>query len=181
MKFNLLGTQNNETPEFLVKTAGFINTIIIRLELSFISLCLIGLIIKHIDEGIGGILVSISLSSLAIVYFSLSFKKTIDNYDHFIVRMINYSYSVSAIGILFILQIWPLGIMMHTCALSSMVLSLLFIFILGNLMQKLTVIGKIDVFRTIIILIIVSVLIFTPEYKEVKKRTQKKDRVEHTK
>jgi hypothetical protein len=129
--------------------------------LSFTSLT--GLALRSLSIPLGGIVLAISLSTLALVYYLIAFRSSIDTktpaMKKFLDKLFFWGLSISIIGILFCLQNYS-GF--HT--MISIGCSTLLILIIFSVLKKQDV-GRRLIFRTIIIAVIGFSLYFTPKEK----------------
>jgi len=154
---------------------------LIKMEIVVVVLSITGfyLNLKLIEAG--GILLTLGLLSLAIVYFFLAYRTSNENLnklDKFIVRLLHYSYSFAILGILYVLEQWPAGtimMQMSILALSMAIIAIIFL----KLLNKPTFIRSVDIYRTLIIATIVVGLYYMPLSKN-QKQNQNQDNTEQT-
>ena len=175
--------QYGDTPKFIIKLANAIDKVLLKLEMIAVALILTGLLIQLFSITIGGLILSLTLTSLATIYFFMAYtyNNTDNNYDRFILRLVYWSYSIAVIGVLFIIQVWPVGILVFQLAKTTLILSISFIIILGPILKKLNSITTRNIIRTLVILLVVLLLYLTPSYKQLKEITRSRYETESTK
>ena len=147
---------------YLTKLADKISPKLLTIEgiLSFTTL--LGMILKASNVQQGSILIIISLSAIALVYYISAFRTCEEGANvmgKFLTKLMFLSASISIIGILFLLQGYAGYKAMLTVGCLSIVIVLLFRFIYK------TNINRINITRVIVILAIAASLYFTPKEK----------------
>lgn len=136
----------------------------LKIELILISLIIIGVLLKSTE--IGNILIVISFSTLSILYYIMAFRlissenKTVV----FLNKLIQISFSVGMLGILFAIQHYVGADVMLRIAIITMFIGLVFTFInklKNNQSQNLI---DFDTIRIIIITLVITSLIIFGNY-----------------
>jgi hypothetical protein len=129
-----------------------------KLEMIFALTSFIGLILRILNISYGGIILVISLSSLAIIYFLLAYKSSSSDSSglyKFIYKLIYWAISISVLGILFRLQHYPNSNNMLIIGCVTVLFALII-----SILKKLDL-GRSIIIRSIIIIIIGLSLNFT--------------------
>jgi hypothetical protein len=113
------------------KTGDWIFKKLPKLEFFAVILIVIGLVIKMTGIQAGGILLTLSFSSLAVLYFLRAYKILAEGsaMERFYNKLLPYGWSISMIGILYLIQGWPGSQPMMTVSASTQVIIIIAIII----------------------------------------------------
>ncbi len=133
---------------------------VLRYELWLIVLFLAGLMIKYLHVPFSGLINTLLLTTLSIIYFFSAFA-TLDEpegtgFDNFIYKLCGFSSSVVVIGILFESQRWPGGSTMFNPGAITLAVILIYILIQKSKRPELGFFNRALMVR-ILVLILVSV------------------------
>ena len=120
-----------ETMDPKTKIGDFIKSRILRYELQILVLIILILLLRIFNIPFTGMIGTLVLMSISVIYFFSAFAVTEDSeltaIDNFIYKLTAIASSVVIIGILFLIQHWPNGKMMITIGLLSLIASLSYI------------------------------------------------------
>ncbi|HOT89048.1 MAG TPA: hypothetical protein PKZ43_08500 [Bacteroidales bacterium] len=149
--------------EKLAKLAKKLDSKLSSIEAILVLTSLIGLFLRSSNIPLGTFILLISLSTLAIMYYIISYRlsadKEISPMKNFLDKLCLWGLSISIIGILFRLQNYPGFQSMISIGCSTLILFLIFSFI-----KKQETDSRL-ILRTIIIAAIGLSLYFTPKEK----------------
>lgn len=136
----------------------------IKIELVLISVMIIGVLLKNSE--IGNILIIIPFNFLAILYFIMAFRidKPEDPTTIFLNRIIQISFSVAMLAILFTIQHYAGAAMMTRISMVSMFVGFIYLLI-TRLKMKEQIIDP-DVIRIVIITLVVAFLVTSGYFNE---------------
>jgi hypothetical protein len=148
-----------EEIDYKSRIGNLVQNKILRYE-SLVLLFILGAIFLKIAKvPNAGLLMTIVLVSVSMIYFFSAFALTdfsgeieFTAYDLFIKKLMALASSVSLIGILFTFQNWPYGEIMIIVGLLNFIIGLGYILIQGNKSQ-----GKFDKFLIIRIIILIAI------------------------
>ncbi len=149
-------------PKQLVKLAGFIDKNILKIELIALAAGLLGLLISQNQNKIGSAILYFSLISLAFAYNCLAYKKTNNNNDKFLNRLVSITHTIAIISILFVMLKWPNGERLMQMSAFASALTLILIVVWGKVLKKATIIENAQIIRSLFILGILLFLLFSP-------------------
>lgn len=145
--------------EIAVKIANKIKPYQIKIELFLLVIFLIGLSLIKLNYEVSKILITVSLSTFSMVYFITAFRDEIEiktQFIRFLNKLINWSYSVATVGILFVIQRWPGGLDMLIVGIFSIVLSTIGLIIMKLKHQKNEKLIEPNFIRSLIIVLFFS-------------------------
>ena len=94
------------------------------------------------------------------IYFLIARLPVSTNYDKFILRLSYYSYSISIVGMTFVINAWPGGELPFEAGLIALFITLLAMIILDKVLKKVTIVHAADYIRTLVILILLGILYY---------------------
>jgi len=136
----------------------------IKIELVLFSFIIIGVVLK--GSSIGNILLVVSFNTLCILYFIMAFRinKPATPTSIFLNRLIQLSFSVASLAILFTIQHYPGAAMMMRLSMVSMFIGFIFL-VITKLKNKEQIIDP-DIIRLVIFTLLVTVLITSGSFEE---------------
>lgn len=131
----------------------------IKIEIVLVSLILIGILIRSSE--IGNMLIVFSFNLLSILYFIMVFRLSAPENKTvvFLNKLIQLSFTVGMIGILFAIQHYPGGAMMLRLAIIAMFIGLIFTFITKLKNKELQNFIDADIIRIVIFTLVITGLI----------------------
>lgn len=135
----------------------------IKIELILLSVIIIGVLLKNSE--IGNTLILIPFNLLAILYFIMAFR--VDKPENpttiFLNRLIQLSFSVAMMAILFAIQHYQGAAMMMRISMISMFVG--FVYLLITKLKKKEQIIDPDVIRIVIITLLITTLVTTNKFE----------------
>lgn len=157
-------------PSQVLKILDSILRNLLKIEIAVIILVLCGILIQYYSHDVAEFILIIPLISLSILYFFSAYQQ-IDNrnkWDDFYLKTRSYSLSIFTICILFILNNYPGGLVIHTASLVSLSFALLMSFTERMFLNKGQSVSFEDLTRLLVALAITGLMVFTPHYKSAK-------------
>lgn len=154
----------------------FTNWIVKNLKKSeIISLIIValGLILKSVSLPAGNILVTITLSFLAVLYFFIGYHdfRFSSKMESFLHKLLSYGWAISIIGILFIIQGWPgYEPMLTVGPFPLAVILIIIIYQRSKNAEEYSIIDSKVLLRTFVIVAVALSLRFTPKEMLIKNR-----------
>jgi hypothetical protein len=143
--------------------ANIISAKLLKYELLILIILLVAILLRYFRLPASGIICTIILSSIAILYFVSTFtapeNKEIKPFDLMVKKLIGLSSSICVIGILFILQKWPGSNSM--LQVGPLTLLLCLVYIIFN--KENTIFNKYQIIR-LLFLIVLSTFFYYINY-----------------
>lgn len=141
------------------KLASKIEPFQLKIELVLISIIVIGILSKNSE--IGRLLLIIPFNFLSILYFIMAFrlKGTKDKTAIFLNQLIQLSFAIGMLGILFTIQYYPGAAIMMRISIIAMFVGLIFSFISKLKNNELQNFINADIIRIVIFTIVITSLI----------------------
>jgi len=171
----------NQPPEIIAQIADTFYKRLLKIEMVLAPIVVIGLILKFLNVSGGGSILVVALLTLSNIYFFIGFRKVdpaSTNYDRFVNKLMFFSYSIALVGILFTLNLWPIGLTLFYLGLLSVATSFVFLFVLHKILKRLTKTNAADFIRTIVIFILLVVTLLSPQYIEALELEESPDTTE---
>ena len=162
----------NKQNEALIKVSKWISPRIDKYETILVLIFLGVLILKVSGVFLSGILLTLILSTMAVLYYFMAFAVLEDEQaggiENFIHKLIYFASSVGMIGILSKLQRWPNSNLMIMCGSITLAISLLIIMFVKSKKPELKIFPPRTMLRILFIAAVGLLLNFTPKENLIK-------------
>lgn len=156
----------NSQNEQLIKISKWISPRLDRYEV-FLFIILVAALLLRISTTLPtGIIITLSLTTLATMYFICSFSSKNEStvaLEHFIKLLVGLAESMATIGILFSLMNWPSSKLMLMQGISGLMFSLLILLVMKFMKSDMKIITPRMIIRIAVIVVIGIALYFTPK------------------
>jgi peptidoglycan/LPS O-acetylase OafA/YrhL len=137
-----------------------------KAEIIILIVIALGLILKMLELNFGGVLIIISISTLAVFYFWSAYEvfENAKPFERFLSKLLSFGWSISIIGIQFLVQGWPGFEPMLTIGPVPLLVALIVILILKekNIIEN-SIFDKSKLIRTFVIASLAISLHFCPK------------------
>lgn len=172
---------NSFIKKYVEKIAARLQPIQIKIEVFILLVLLLGLAFIRNDIEIYSVLINISLSTLSIIYFIMAFLKESEiknKISLFLNKLINLSFSISMIAILFTIKRYPGAATMLYIGIASMIFGLIGILIQRFRSENLEIKDKQNALRAIIIMLFLAAFYLTGDIDDLRKYDYQKAKKE---
>jgi len=156
----------NDQKEQLIKIGNWISPRLERYETIMFFIVLAALLLKISTDLPTGIVLTLALSTLSILYFFNAFSFKEDEYaggmERFIEKIAAFGASIGINGILFTLLRWPGGDLTIICGCGTLIITLPLIYYFKSRQPELKIFNSRMITRTILIGVLGLALNFTP-------------------
>jgi hypothetical protein len=146
------------------KIGSFFQTKVLKYELFILAIIMLVICFSALKIPHAGLLLTLTLMSISCIYFFSAFSvlEGTENtaIDHFLHKLISLGSSVAIIGILFMMQKWPMGDTMITIGLLTLGMCLVVLVYLKIKTPEIEKFNKLVLLRVLFLLIISGGLLY---------------------
>ena len=164
-----------QTPAFVLRWIEKLEKVLVRIELIALLLTIAAVLLWRFENTISQALIHAAMLPLSMVYYLRTLKSYPDNkYDQFLNRLINFSYCVATIGILFLVSGFLNGTVIISMAQTGIVFSIAALILFGLFWKRTSILTLSMVQRTLIFAAILLLLQISPIHKSAKEQARQK-------
>ncbi len=162
---------------FINRTIEKLYTNLHKIELSVLFVVLIGIVLKYLEIEACNYVIYAGLIILAIIYFSFGFRyiDSKSKWDDFLLRVVFFSLSIFSVGTIFMLNVWSGRTIIIQAAIIGSGMALLLLVLEMSWIKKSKAIGKKELIRIAIALLISTGLSLSPLSNENHKKRYEKE------